>query len=121
MTILNLTQHPATEDQLLAGVVEPLKAEKKDIKSLLTFTDLPVKEQVVHKAVALAYIAKGCGADAAMIGGAPYLMPELAKQLKDVGIKPLFSFTERVVQKEVGEDGNVVKTSIFKHQGFVEA
>ena len=55
----------------------------------------------------------------AMIGGAPYLMPALEKELIALGIEPVYSFSERVSEETVQADGSVVKTNVFKHVGFV--
>lgn len=69
------------------------------------------------RAEAIAQIAKASGAEEAMIGGAPYLMPALAQCLKAEGVTPLFAFTQRVSVDQ--PDGT--KTSVFKHAGWVEA
>ena len=56
-----------------------------------------------------------------MIGGAPYFMSTLEKKLKEYGIKPLYSFSKRIVEESEDKDtGEVVKKTIFKHLGFVE-
>lgn len=55
-----------------------------------------------------------------MIGGAPYLMGTLEKALKDKGITPLYSFSERVSIEVVREDETTQKTSVFQHKGFIE-
>ena len=55
-----------------------------------------------------------------MIGGAPYLMSALENALMAVGIKPLYSFSERVSMEETIADGTVRKTNVFRHVGFVE-
>ena len=57
----------------------------------------------------------------AMIGGAPYLMSELEKELWYRGIEPVYAFTKRESVESVDENGNVTKTAIFKHAGFVSA
>lgn len=56
-----------------------------------------------------------------MIGGAPYLMPILEKALAKYGIQILYSFTKRETVEKTDENGNVVKTAIFRHVGFVES
>ena len=116
--ILNLTQHQATPEQIAQGVVEPHK--KVLIKDLLTFTSAPSTEEVWVKARTLAALAEEAGADSAMIGGAPYLMGKLEFSLKQRGIKPLYSFTERVSEEVHQPDGTVTKTNVFKHVGWVE-
>ncbi len=57
----------------------------------------------------------------AMIGGAPYLMAELEKELWHLGIEPVYAFTKRESVESVDENGNVTKTAVFKHAGFVSA
>ena len=57
----------------------------------------------------------------AMIGGAPYLMSELEKELWHLGIEPVYAFTKRESVETVGENGEVTKTAVFKHAGFVSA
>ena len=53
----------------------------------------------------------------AMIGGAPYLLGPLAKMLiDDFKAVPLYAFTQRV---SVEDPTTGVKTSVFKHMGFV--
>ena len=57
----------------------------------------------------------------AMIGGAPYLMAELEKELWHFGIEPVYAFSRRESVETVGENGEVTKTAVFKHIGFVSA
>lgn len=116
--ILNLTQHPATEEQISAGVVEP--ENKKAIQDLLTFTGIPTREEIVDRAKKLAEIAHEFGASKTMIGGVPYLMGPLEKELRFAGIIPVYAYSDRVSIEEI-IDGKVVKKSIFKHLGFVES
>lgn len=119
MKILNLTQHDATPEQIADGVVEPSELSKKGIQRLLTFTTLPTVDEVWERACALVYAAEMEGAEAAMIGGAPYLMAPLDQALRERGILPVYSFSERVSVETVASDGTVTKTSKFKHIGFV--
>ena len=118
MKILNLTQHKPTEEQIKAGVIEPTEI-KSDIQTLLTFDDIPSKEEMEERAFRLARICVEEGLNKAMIGGAPYFMSTLEKVLKDNGIQPLYSFSKRVVE-EVETENGVEKKVIFKHLGFVE-
>ncbi len=118
MKILNLTQHKATPEQFAQGVVEPESPWKEGIQRALTFEDLPTPEEIQRRAEALAKIADGH--DSAMIGGAPYLMSTLERELKKRGIKPLYAFSKREVVEEQLPDGSVRKTHVFKHLGFVE-
>ncbi len=117
MKTLNLTQHPATPEQVAAGVVEPENKER--VRDLLTFNNLPDFGELVERAGKLARIAKDAGAEAAMIGGAPFFMRALENALVSLGIRPVYAFSTREVVEEVQEDGSVRKTAIFRHKGFV--
>lgn len=120
MKIVNLTQHMATAEQVSAGVFEP--ANKDQVKALLTFTTAPEGADMAERAEALAQIALGEGAEAAMIGGAPYFMAPLAKALATAGIRPCYSFTERRATETVDPaTGEVRKTQVFVHAGWVWA
>lgn len=115
--ILNLTQHPATPEQVAAGVFEP--ANKAEVQTLLTFDVIPHPRTLHERALALTEIAIRHNAWEVMIGGAPYLMGDLEIALENAGIKPLYSFSQRVSEEVAQPDGSVVKTSVFKHIGFV--
>lgn len=117
MTILNLTIHPASKEQIIAGVIEP--ADKSEVKALLLFKGLPTALEVVNRAEMLSIIAKNSGHNSTMIGGAPFLMSPLVDALKNHGIIPIFAFSERISEEKV-VDGKVIKTNIFKHIGFVK-
>lgn len=142
MTIINLTQHNATSEQVAVGVIEVNKRMeqlladvpnygtspteegekmKERLLSLLNFSNIPTKEELEDRAEAIALIASDCEVESAMIGGASYLMPHLEKALKERGIKPLYSFTQRESVERTLPNGEVQKTSIFKHIGWVEA
>ena len=118
MKILNLTQHAATPEQVADGVFEP--RDKALIQGLLTFVGCPLKEQILDRAAGLAEVAKAAGAEAAMIGGAPYLMGALENELKARGVNPLYAFSERVSVETVQPDGSTKKETIFAHRGWVE-
>ena len=119
MKILNLTRHAATAEQLEAGVYEPWEENKPKIKKLLTFDNLPSAEEIAVRANHLCFLA--CietsfanlkdknTTKAVMLGGAPFLMSALEKELKGAGIKVVYAL-----------DGNIKKTSAFKHKGFVQ-
>lgn len=121
MVIINLTQHPATPEQIEAGVVEPDAQTKAHIRRLLTFDELPSHGEITVRAMALAAVADLSGAEGAMIGGAPYLMAPLEIALNRVGLRALYAFSERVSVETTAPDGTVTKTNVFKHKGFVEA
>ena len=139
--IINLTQHDSTPEQ---GCIEP--ASKADIRAALTFSDIPSREEIDRRARALAEfclievgrvlgdaggdkypapddIKAGVhGAIRAMIGGAPFLMPALERELRRVGIRPVYAFSRREsVETTDPETGAVKKTAVFRHIGFVGA
>jgi hypothetical protein len=118
MKILNLTQHQATPEQVLAGVVEPIN--KKEVQELLTFTSIPTLDEMADRAIMLAEIVTKNNCFVAMIGGAPFFMSilEFGLQQDDIGF--LYSFSERVSVEVTDEDGNVIKTNVFKHTGWVK-
>ena len=116
--IINLTQHQATAAQAAEGVFEP--KDKTAVQQLLTFEDLPKKEDILARAEALADIAEEEGASSAMVGGAPYLMGELENSLKRRSIQPLYAFSIRESVEETLPTGEVIKKNVFRHLGFVE-
>lgn len=121
--IINLTQHVATADQAAAGVREPNSIAKAGIQRLLMFYSVPTKELVNWKARKLAAVAAEFADpsfDYAMIGGAPYMMPALAKALRLRNITPLFSFSVRDSEEVDDGEGGVKKVSVFRHLGWVE-
>ena len=115
MKILNLTQHIATPEQQAQGVFEPVDQDKLEIQRLLTFDEIPTSEDIRRKASMLADIAYGYGADAVMVGGAPYLMPALVLEIP----RAVFAFSKRVSEEQLQPDGSVRKLNVFKHVGFV--
>lgn len=118
MNIVNLTQHQATEDQILAGVVDLSGSDQVIIKSLLTFTTIPSISVIHERAEKIAEFTKGFGY--ALIGGAPYLMSALEQAILRKFKEPLYSFTARVSEETTNPDGTVTKTNVFKHVGFVQ-
>lgn len=123
--ILNLTQHQATPEQVAAGVVDLPPAEREALSVLLTFETLPTRQEIEGRASDIADLAAYSGlADsphvgAAMIGGAPYLMPSLEKALQAVFITPLYAFSVRESVEQALADGSVRKVNVFRHAGFI--
>lgn len=115
--ILNLTQHPATAEQVAAGVQDLPNSDT--LRKLLTFDRLPNSIEIENRAKALALMADAAGADAAMIGGAPFLMSKLERELLSRGIRPMYAFSKRIVKETKNFDGTVTKTSTFAHEGFI--
>lgn len=122
MKIVNLTQHTATAAQEEGGVFALPSLKDQELKMLLTFTALPSRGEVSARAEAIAALAAESGAESAMIGGAPYLMGPLEKALQERGIAPLYAYSERrSVETTDLVTGEVTKTAVFVHLGFVEA
>ena len=123
--ILNLTQHPATTEQIEAGVVDLPDSVRPALIGWLTFSQLPSREEIEDRAEALALLADSLlpeeGDPAAMIGGAPYLMAPLEVALRNQRIRPLYAFSVRESVEQVLPDGTIRKTSIFRHAGFITA
>lgn len=126
--ILNLTQHPATTEQKLAGVMDLQGDALALLKELLTFTTLPSKKELQDRAhdVAQLVIHNELGEDdndpiflQAMIGGAPFFMPFLEKALSENHVTPMYAFSARVSSERIDDDGKVKKDSVFQHLGFV--
>jgi len=124
--ILNLTQHIATAEQITSGVVEP--GNKQAVCTALTFDDLPSSDIIFFTARELATMAYDWRFNLdldgqplrVMIGGAPFLMAQLDAELKRLGFIPVYAFSKRVSQETIDSDGNVVKTNMFRHVGFIE-
>lgn len=129
--ILNLTQHTATQEQKAQLVVEP-RMTKEEIRKLLTFEEIPSKEEIESRATKLAEIAASEASHYAgdtdnriwitrvMIGGAPYLMGALEKALRECGFTPVYAFSKRESIDQPQPDGSVKKIAVFRHIGFVE-
>lgn len=56
--ILNLTQHKATPEQAIAGVVDLPDDQQATLHELLTFEVLPTPAELHQRAVAIAAIAR---------------------------------------------------------------
>lgn len=123
--ILNLTQHPATPEQVEAGVVDLPDWMRQALTDWLIFDQLPTREEIEYRAEQVALLAdtflpEEAGNPAAMIGGAPYLMSALETALRTKRIRPLYAFSKRESIEQTLPDGTVRKTSIFRHAGFIE-
>ena len=129
--ILNLTQHTATQEQKAQLVVEPRMCKDK-IRELLTFEEIPSKEEIEARASELAEIAVSeanhyagetdnkIWITRAMIGGAPFLMGALENALRECGFTPVYAFSKRESEEIPQPDGSVRKIAVFRHIGFVE-
>ena len=125
--IINLTQHAASAEQIAAGVVDLSAEQRAVLTKALTFESLPTRGEIVAVAGVIAELAASAGPaphilpDAAMIGGAMWLMAPLAAAVEARGIEALFAFSQRESVEEPQSDGSVRKTAIFRHVGFVPA
>jgi hypothetical protein len=119
MSIFNLTQHAATTEQLEVGVTEPTPEVKKEIQMLLTFEYIPSEYEMAHRAAQLAKIADLSTESDVMIGGAPFFMSALERALKNLGMRPLYAFSIRECVDKIQPNGEKIKTSVFRHVGFV--
>ena len=117
--ILNLTQHPATEEQILAGVIDLTGDDLAELKSLLTFDEIPSGKDMYDRSRHMVNIALRNMADAVMLGGAPFFMSQLELSMFEFGIETLYAFSRRESVEETLPDGTVRKTAVFRHVGFV--
>lgn len=120
--ILNLTQHPATPDQINQGVADLIGEDLAALKALLNFEELPDATELPRRAIAVAEIAiRAAGGALAecMIGGAPFFMRPLEQALMMAGYRPIYAFSKRVVEETAQPDGTVRKVAVFRHEGFV--
>lgn len=119
LDIINLTQHQAVPQQQQSGIFEPPSEVQTRVRDLLTFETPPSAGQLQQRASELAQIAEQNQAQAALIGGAPFLLPYLEKALWRLGIQPAYAFSQRQAQERHKENGEVVKELIFMHEGLI--
>lgn len=122
--IINLTQHPATAEQVAVGVVDLPAGERATLIDLLTVDALPSAAEISDRCADIAMLAAMSSEqhpEAAMIGGAPWMMARLEGALADQGIKAIYAFSVRKSAEQTMTDGTVRKVNIFQHAGFVEA
>lgn len=125
--IINLTQHAFSVEQIQSitdeglEIVQPSTEDLDAIKRLITFDSLADCEKLRGRARVIANICESYGAKHAMIGGAPFFMGVLEDTLKETGVIPRYAFSTRRVVEKTQEDGTVVKTSVFVHEGWVKA
>ena len=141
--VFNLTQHVASKEQLVPcqlpatwgnpepglGVVVDLPEEsRKILAQLLTFDTLPSEKDLGVRAHEVLDLVRDTlleiGFDTIteeeepifMIGGAPFFLTLLAQVLEDgLGARCVYAFSQRVSV----ESADGVKTSVFKHLGYV--
>ena len=127
--IINLTQHPATQEQKDAGVRDVAPERQKRLHPLLTFEEAPNVHELRGRAAQLFHIFEDETFDAdwgdrqfwprVMIGGAPYLMSHLEECFLSESITVVYAFSQRKSIEEQQADGSVVKRTVFIHEGFV--
>ena len=124
--ILNLTQHPATPEQIAQGVVDLPAELRAELSRLLTVDELPSRFEIEDRCEQIAALIYDTDADnapaAVMIGGAPWMMAHLVQALRKAGVVQClaaFSKRESVELTDPGT-GAVTKTAVFRHVGFVE-
>jgi hypothetical protein len=115
---LNLTQHAASEDQILEGVCDLSTEQRASLSKLLTVDDIPSRNEVIERCEQIAQIAFELGYKAAMIGGAPAMMRPLEDALRDVGIQGYYAFSKRESEDQPQADGSIRKVAVFKHAGW---
>ena len=119
---MNLTQHSLTAEQISGNECFRIESVPGDvINDRLTFNEIPTVEEMAERALDISRIAAQHSVEAAVIGGAPYFMPFLEKALIKLDIIPLYSFSKRESIERKNPDGTVIKTSVFKHIGWVKA
>lgn len=125
--IINLTQHHFSNEQKEEFLLKDFEwvNTTDEVKELLTFTTRPTLAEMQERAKALVAHAKANQAGGVisetvvMCGGAPYFMPVLEQAFLGTGIRVVYSFSERASIETTMPDGNVVKTSVFRHAGFI--
>ena len=124
-TIINLTQHQPTAEQVTAGVVNLRRDLLESLGLCLNFEAQYTKEDLELSAksiIALLFHNGSCGINQrVMVGGMPSFMPILEKTLLQAGFRVLYAKSERVSVDQPQSDGTVRKISVFKHIGFYEA
>ena len=121
MKIFNLTQHQATAEQALAGVIDPCPELKAKVSKLLTFDKIPSIGEMFNRAAQLLCLAEREGYECVLLGGAPFFMAALEAALVRFDMRGFYAFSMRESIEEVMADGSVRKVGVFRHVGFVEA
>lgn len=116
----NFTQHPATVDQVVQGVRDLPEDLQVQVSAHLTFTDIPSVVDLQARAALLVAMARSVKAETVMIGGAPWFTGTLERAFLRAGIRPVYGFSRREATEYQDDHGNVVKTQVFRHLGFVE-
>lgn len=130
--IINLTQHPATPEQKLQGLVDLQGNELILLKDLLTFDEIPTPNEIADRARLISNLAISNNLGSyiesdedplflrAMIGGAPFLMSALESALRAINVSPVYAFSKRISEESLDREGNVTKVNVFRHVGFID-
>ena len=123
MKILNLTKNNATFEQIQDGCFEV--ADKKfvdEIHKLLSFYDLPNKQEMNERAKRLVNLAIEHDAKCVMLDNSipSFFISILENELKQNGIKPLHSFMKHVSTERTIKNGSVISQKIIvKHSAWI--
>ena len=120
MIIYNFTQHRLTAQQEMDGIRELPAEQAEQLKRLLNFGDKPGRCEIQQRAEQLAEMATDAGADGVMLGGAPFLMPQLAVCMQQRGIRIFFAFSQRRSTEVLTADNQVEKRCVFCYEGLIE-
>lgn len=126
-TIINLTHHQPSVEQIAAGVFTSVNNDR--VQRLLDFHEMPNAALLKERARSLAELASRefdelgvpTADRKAMVGSAPYFAAPLEAALLDAGIMPLYAYSVRDSVEEVQPDGTTIKINRFKHLGFIAA
>ena len=97
--IINLTKHPATPEQILAGVVDLPDQVRKDIKKWTFFPHVPTLHDIGVAASEIVKHLEDVEINTEMVligGGAPWLLPTLRSMLVNMGKRPMMLYTKTV-------------------------
>ena len=144
--ILNLTGFKATPNQAYHGVRDLNEEDFVLLKNLMSFEDvgyIPTKKIITMRAMQIAVLATRaaecvdcariggyCGGHCqgasswfqgrALVEGPGYMVPEIIKALKAARFHVVQSYKEGVVTETITPEGEVTRTEVFHHLGFVE-
>lgn len=126
--ILNLTQNPATPEQVAAGVVDLPADQRLLLIEHLTPDGLLGWDSIFDRCSNIASLAvyNGLGEEVfhdtkftkAMIDGPSWLIRSLEDALLFIGIDPLHSIKVREIVNQKNSDGSIEKTDKLIHVGF---
>lgn len=120
MKVFNLTKHSLTPDQISDGGIDVNAAQESNDT---LFTRKPTHDEMKERATRLVGHAVDAGAkqgDFVLVAGAMYFVNPMIDAAKEVGLKPIASFTQRVATEKTNDDGSVSLAYTFKHEGWIE-